>query len=101
MTSLDLAGRGVGPNRKPDTMKVATSANPITTWKACAATPSPDAQGEAGQRPEQAERDRGDGKPSPHPRARQHEGGRGHDREVDVERPEVRLVAVETISGVT
>ena len=48
-------------------------------------------QGEAGQRPEQAERDRGDGEPSPHPRARQHEGGGGDDREVDVERPEVRL----------
>ena len=47
---------------------------------------------QAGERPQQREHDRGDRKPAPHPHARQTEGGRGDDGEIDVERPEVRLV---------
>ena len=46
---------------------------------------------QAGERPEQREHDGGDRKPAPHPHPRQAEGGRGDDREIDVERPEVRL----------
>ena len=46
---------------------------------------------QAGERPQQRERDRGDREPSPQPDARQTEGCRGDDGEIDVERPEVRL----------
>ena len=47
---------------------------------------------QAGERPQQRERDRGDREPAPQPDARQTEGRRGDDGEIDVERPEVRLV---------
>ena len=46
---------------------------------------------QAGERPQQRERDRGDREPAPQPDARQAESGCGDDREIDVERPEVRL----------
>ena len=47
---------------------------------------------QAGEGPQQREHDRGDRKPAPQPIARQAERRRGDDGEIDVERPEVRLV---------
>ena len=46
---------------------------------------------EAGKRPCQAERERGNREPAPHAKTRERKGGRSHDRKVDVQRPEVRL----------
>ena len=43
------------------------------------------------QRPEQAEGKRGDREPSPQPQAGERERRRGDDREIDVERPVIRL----------
>ncbi len=47
---------------------------------------------QAGEGPEQREHDGGDREPAPQPDPRQPEGRRGDDGEIDVERPEVRLV---------
>ena len=46
---------------------------------------------QAGEGPQQREHDRGDRKPAPQPHARQTEGRRGDDGEIDIERPEVRF----------
>ena len=61
------------------------------TWNACGPTIDGSAL-QAGERPQQRERDRGDREPAPQPDARQTKGRRGDDGEIDVERPEVRLV---------
>ena len=45
---------------------------------------------DAGQGPQRAEDDRGDGEPAPHPEARERERGGGHHRQIDVERPVIR-----------
>ena len=46
---------------------------------------------QAGEGPQQREHNRGGREPAPQPHARQAEGGGGDDREIDVERPKVRL----------
>ena len=47
---------------------------------------------QAGERPQQREHDGGDREPAPQPDARQPERRRGDDGEIDIERPEIRLV---------
>ena len=47
---------------------------------------------QTGQGPEQCEHDGGDREPAPQPDPRQAEGRRGDDGEIDIERPEVRLL---------
>ena len=56
---------------------------------------------DARQHPEQPEGHRDERKPRPQPHARQRERRRRHHREIDVERPVVRLGRTATSSGVT
>ena len=81
-----------GPNNRPETISAPPAQIRRRRETHARRSPRPAARFESWKRPERAEHDRGEREPAPHPDAGEHEGGGGHDREVDVERPEIRLL---------
>ena len=91
---IDLAAaRPPGRKDSPATISAAASAKPTTTWNRCARQRLDARIVDAGQAARQTEDGRDERQPAPQPHARERKGRRRHHREIDVERPVVRLGA--------